>query len=100
MSGLGDVQPKAGVRISLVQASCNASEAEYKVTLSTEGGVSVGQAKVTESGEPEVTLQTKLPDKVVQLVTALLRTSCRGRAAKEWPRRITRWRELPNESTL
>lgn len=99
MTGLGDVGPKDGVRISLSLTASSATDATYTCVArwSAPSGEAVeahGSALVRiDPPGVEFTNFDAAPEATITFVRTLLRTTARSVQDARWPRRITRWRD-------
>jgi hypothetical protein len=93
------MQPDTGGRFSLLLEAHDVTRAAYALTLSTRlaewsarAEVAVADGRVECSawrgeGEP--------PAWLLQYVRAALRSAWHGHRDQGWPRRLTRWRDMP-----
>lgn len=97
MSGLGDVNPIDGVRISLSLTASSVADATYDcVARWSAGGEAVeahGSAHVRIEPPGVEFTAFDAPEATVTFVRTLLRTTARSVQHARWPRRITRWRD-------
>lgn len=100
MTGLGDVNPTGGARVSLELRESSVGHATYTLSvrwvdapsgtpLNADGIANVANDPVA------VTLEgiDAVPETTTNFVRTLLRTMARGVHDGRWPRRITRWRD-------
>lgn len=99
MSGLGDVGPKDGVRISLSLTASSSMDATYECVArwSTQGGEAIeargsAHVRIDPPGVVFTGFDTA-PEATLTFVRTLLRTTARSIQDARWPRRITRWRD-------
>lgn len=98
MSGLSNKLPQHGGRVVLRRAAVCQTHAEYGVQLLTAEGVLEGSAQVmVEQGVVEFRGLELAPDWLVGVAKTLLRGAWRTRNDAGWPRRLTRWRETPQD---
>jgi hypothetical protein len=100
MTGLGDVNPVDGVRISLDLVESSSNVANYKCAIRWSNAdaetpaQALGSARVTiDPPGVEFSQLEVAPDAVLTFVRTLLRTTARSVQNARWPRRITRWRD-------
>lgn len=96
---LSGMQPDTGGRFSLMLEAHDATRAAYALTLSTRlaawrarAEVAVADGKVEHGawqgeGEP--------PPWLFQYARAALRSAWNAHREQGWPRRLTRWRDMP-----
>lgn len=95
---LSPMQPDTGGRFSLQLEAHDANRAAYALTLSTrlaewsaQAEVAVADGRVEcsawQGGEP--------PPWLLQYVRAALRSAWHAHRDQGWPRRLTRWRDVP-----
>jgi hypothetical protein len=96
---LSGMLPDTGGRFSLRLVDQDASRASFEVVLATAEGSWSAQARVSAAdgnidwagwngpGEP--------PGWLLQYARAALRTAWRQHPEQGWPRRLTRWRDVP-----
>jgi hypothetical protein len=100
MTGLGNVNPTEGTRVSLELRDASVNHATYTVSvrwvdagsgtpMNADGiaNVAIDPVDVTLEGIDAV------PEATNHFVRTLLRTMARGVRDGRWPRRITRWRD-------
>jgi len=100
MTGLGDVNPIEGVRVSLDLTDSDSNAATYRCVIRWSNADT--KTPTSASGTVRVTINPPgvefsqleaAPEAVLAFVRTLLRTSARGVQNARWPRRITRWRD-------
>lgn len=96
---LGRMQPETGGRFSLRLLDQDASQASFELVLATAEGNWSAQTRVAAAdgsidwtswdgaGEP--------PGWLLQYARAALRTAWHQHREQGWPRRVTRWRDVP-----
>ena len=100
MTGLGDVSPIDGVRISLDLRESSSNVATYEcairwsITDTKTPAEALGSARVTiDPPGVEFSQLEVAPEATLTFVRSLLRTTARSVQSARWPRRITRWRD-------
>lgn len=100
MTGLGNVNPTEGTRVSLELRESSAGHAKYTVSVrwvdATSGTPMNADGTANVANEPvAVTLEglEAVSETTTHFVRTLLRTMARGVHDGRWPRRITRWRD-------
>jgi hypothetical protein len=99
------VQPDAGGRFEALLIAQDESGARFRVELATSAGLWTSEAAVSaQAGEVQWRTWSGTPDTLgeppewlCRYLRATLRAAWRGRAEDGWPRRLTRWRDAPDE---
>lgn len=100
MTGLGDVNPSEGARVSLDLAESDSNAATYRCVIRWHDAAT--KTPTNASGTVRVTINPPgvefsqleaAPEAVLTFARTLLRTTARGVQNARWPRRITRWRD-------
>jgi hypothetical protein len=99
-TGLGDVSPIDGVRISLDLRESSSNVATYECAIrwshadTKTPAKALGSARVTiDPPGVEFSQLEVAPEAALSFVRTLLRTTARSVQNARWPRRITRWRD-------
>jgi hypothetical protein len=96
---LGRMQPDTGGRFSLRLRAQDAGHAGYDLTLAAHGAEWSTEATVS-STDGSVACgawrgQGDPPAWLLQYARSALRTAWQGHREQGWPRRLTRWRDVP-----
>jgi hypothetical protein len=93
VTGLGNVPPSTGGRVSLELRAAESERVVYACTLlyATEQRTGVAAVDVASGAVTLVGLD-EAPAWLTTLTHQLVRQAWRGVPAQPWPRRITRWR--------
>jgi hypothetical protein len=94
------MQPEAGGRFEALLIHQDEAGARFRVELSTAGGVWSSEALVAKaSGEVEWGAWSgpgEAPEWLCRSLRAALRSAWRAHEEDGWPRRFTRWRDVPD----